>query len=45
MGSWDAGYTDPWANTNLQMVGNRVRAMGSQDATETYTGGALSNNQ
>jgi hypothetical protein len=45
--SWDAGYTDQWgANTNLQIVGNRVRATtASRDATETYTGVALSNNQ
>ena len=45
--SWDAGYTDQWgANTNLQIVGNRVRATtASRDATETYTGVALANNQ
>ena len=45
--SWDAGYTDQWgANTNLQIIGNRVRATtASRDATETYTGVALSNNQ
>ena len=45
--SWDAGYTDQWgANTNLQIVGNRVRATTAlRDATETYTGVALSNNQ
>ena len=37
--SWDAGYTDQWgANTNLQIIGNRVRATASHDATETYTG-------
>ncbi len=44
--SWDAGYTDQGGNTNLQIVGNRVRATtASRDATETYTGGVLSNNQ
>ena len=45
--SWDAGYTDQFgANTNLQIVGNRVRTTtASRDATETYTGVALSNNQ
>ena len=45
--SWDAGYTDQLgANTNLQIVGNRVRATtASRDATETYTGVALANNQ
>ena len=45
--SWDAGYTDQWSvNTNLQIVGNRVRATtASQDATETYTGVALASNQ
>ncbi len=45
--SWDAGYTDQFgANTNLQIVGNRVRAtIASLDATETYTGVALANNQ
>ena len=44
--SWDAGYTDQGgANVNLQIVGNRVRATASRDATETYTGVALSNNQ
>jgi chitodextrinase len=45
--SWGAGYTDQGgANTNLQIVGNRVRATtASRDATETYTGVALLNNQ
>ena len=45
--SWDAGYThQSTPNTNLQIVGNRVRATtASLDATETYTGVTLSNNQ
>ena len=44
--SWDAGYTDQWSvNTNLQIVGNRVRATAAQDATETYSGVALATNQ
>ena len=45
--SWDPGYNDQWTvNTNLQIVGNRVRATTAlRDATETYTGVALSNNQ
>ena len=45
--SWDAGYTTPVRpNTHLQIVGNRVRATTAmRDATETYTGVALANNQ
>ena len=45
--SWDAGHTTPVRpNTHLQIVGNRVRATTAmRDATETYTGVALANNQ
>ena len=44
--SWDAGYTDQnGANLNLQIVGNRVTATAVGDATETYTGVTLANNQ
>ena len=45
--SWDPGYTDQFGpNTNLQIVGNRVRTTTTTgDATETYTGVALAANQ
>ena len=43
--SWDAGYTDRISDTNLQIVGNRVRATAVRDNTETYTGVTLANNQ
>ena len=45
--SWDPGYSDQFGpNTNLQIVGNRVRTTTTTgDATETYTGVALAANQ
>ncbi len=45
--SWDPGYTDQFgANTNLQIVGNRVRTTTTTgDATETFTGGIPGSNQ
>ncbi len=45
--SWDPGYTDQFgANTNLQIVGNRVRTTTTTgDATETFTGVIPGSNQ
>lgn len=45
--NWEPGYTDTGgSNTALQIVGNRLRAItAGVDATETFTGATLENDQ